>query len=112
MLNDCLFCAIAAREIPGSIVHEDELTVAFRDIDPVAPTHVLVVPRRHIADIGDLAESPAEARAVLAAIRDVAAAEGLASYRTVFNTGAGAGQSVWHVHAHVIGGRDLRWPPG
>lgn len=112
MLNDCLFCAIAAGEIPGTIVREDELTVAFRDIDPVAPTHVLVVPRRHVRDIGELAEHPQDAQAVLAAVREVARIEGLADYRTVLNTGAGAGQSVFHVHAHVIGGRELSWPPG
>lgn len=112
MLNDCLFCAIAAGEIPGTIVHEDELTVAFRDIDPVAPTHVLVIPRRHVRDIGELSEHPAEAQAVLAAVDAVARTEGLADYRTVFNTGPGAGQSVFHVHAHVIGGRGLSWPPG
>lgn len=112
MLNDCLFCAIAAREIPGDIVREDELTVAFRDIAPVAPTHVLVVPRRHVRDVGELAEHPADAQAVLAAVREVAALEGLGDYRTVLNTGAGAGQSVFHVHAHVLGGRGLSWPPG
>lgn len=112
MLNDCLFCAIAAGEIPGTIVREDELTVAFRDIDPAAPTHVLVIPRRHVRDVGELAEHAPDAQAVLAAVREVAAIEGLADYRTVFNTGAGAGQSVFHVHAHVIGGRGLSWPPG
>ena len=112
MLNDCLFCAIAAGEIPGTIVREDELTVAFRDIDPVAPTHVLVVPRRHVRDIGELADHPADAQAVLASVREVARLEGLSDFRTVLNTGAGAGQSVFHVHAHVIGGRGLSWPPG
>lgn len=112
MLNDCLFCAIVAGQIPGTVVREDELTLAFRDIDPVAPTHVLVVPRRHVRDLGELAEHPADAQAVLAAVREVARIEGLEDYRTVFNTGAGAGQSVFHVHAHVIGGRALAWPPG
>lgn len=112
MLNDCLFCAIAAGDIPATIVREDELTVAFRDIDPVAPTHVLVIPRRHVRDIGELAGHGPDAQAVLAAVSDVAQLEGLGDYRTVFNTGAGAGQSVFHVHAHVIGGRGLSWPPG
>ncbi|MCW2605049.1 MAG: histidine triad nucleotide-binding protein [Pseudonocardiales bacterium] len=112
MLNDCLFCAIAAGEIPGTIVHQDELAVAFRDIDPVAPTHVLVIPRRHVRDLGELADHADDAQAVLAAVREVARIEGLADYRTVLNTGAGAGQSVFHVHAHVIGGRGLSWPPG
>lgn len=112
MPNDCLFCAIAAGEIPGTIVREDELTVAFRDIDPVAPTHVLVIPRRHVRDIGELAEHATDLQAVVAAVGAVAQIEGLTNYRTVFNTGPGAGQSVFHVHGHVIGGRGLSWPPG
>lgn len=112
MPHDCLFCAIAAGDIPGTIVCEDELTVAFRDIEPVAPTHVLVIPRRHLRDIGELSEHAQDAQAVLSAVRAVARIEGLTDYRTVFNTGPGAGQSVFHVHAHVLGGRGLSWPPG
>jgi histidine triad (HIT) family protein len=113
--QNCLFCKIAAGEIPAQVVHTDDDTVAFRDINPQAPTHVLVIPRRHIASLKDAA--PADegvlGRLLLTAAR-VARDEGLAEggYRTVVNTGAGAGQSVFHVHAHVIGGRALSWPPG
>ena len=113
--QNCLFCKIAAGEIPAQVVHADDHTVAFRDINPQAPTHVLVIPRRHIASLKDAA--PADegvlGQLLLTAAR-VARGEGLAEggYRTVINTGAGAGQSVFHIHAHVIGGRTLAWPPG
>jgi histidine triad (HIT) family protein len=108
----CVFCSIVAGDIPATIVRADDLTVAFRDLAAAAPTHVLVVPRRHVADLRELADYPAEAAAVLFAVREVAALEGLEDFRTVFNTGAGAGQSVFHVHAHVLGGRPFGWPPG
>lgn len=109
---DCVFCKIVAGEIPSERVYEDEHSVAFADTDPQAPTHVLVVPKRHLADLVDLAGDPEAAAALLAAIRDLAAQQGLEDFRTVFNTGAGAGQSVFHVHAHVLAGRPMRWPPG
>ena len=112
--QNCLFCKIAAGEIPAQLVREDEHTVAFRDINPQAPTHLLVIPRRHIASLADAAGSDEQVLGrVLLAAAEVARAEGLTSggYRTVFNTGAGAGQSVFHVHAHVLGGRPLSWPP-
>jgi len=112
---NCLFCRIVAGDIPAEIVHETESTLAFRDINPQAPTHVVVVPRAHHANAAALAEAdPALAGAVLRAAGDIAAAEGLTErgYRLVFNTGAGAGQSVFHVHCHVLGGRPLAWPPG
>jgi len=110
---DCLFCRIVAGEIPATIVRETEQTLAFRDIEPQAPVHVLVIPRAHHPDIGALAAADPELAADLAtAATEVAAAEGLADYRIVFNTGASAGQSVFHVHAHVLGGRPLSWPPG
>jgi histidine triad (HIT) family protein len=112
---DCLFCKIVAGEVPAAVVREGERTVAFRDIDPQAPTHVLVIPREHHATAGDMAAADPElTAAVLAEAAAVAADEGVADsgYRVVFNTGAGAGQSVFHVHAHVLGGRGLSWPPG
>lgn len=112
---DCLFCKIIAGTIPGSVVREDDATFAFRDIDPKAPTHVLVVPRRHVPDVGSLAEqAPDELVALFEAVRAVAEQEGVAEsgYRSVFNTGADAQQSVFHAHVHVLGGRSMTWPPG
>jgi histidine triad (HIT) family protein len=110
---DCLFCRIVTGEIPGDIVHQTKRTVAFRDTNPQAPTHVLVVPREHAPNAAATAAAdPALAGALVAAAADVAAAEGLDDYRLVLNTGAGAGQSVFHTHLHVLGGRALTWPPG
>ena len=111
----CLFCKIVAGDIPATVVRADEATVAFRDLDPQAPTHVLVIPRHHVADLGGLAaERPEDAVAVLDAVRAVAEQEGVAStgYRSVFNTGAEAHQTVFHAHVHVLGGRSMAWPPG
>lgn len=111
--DDCLFCKIIAGDIPAQIVHADETTVAFRDLSPQAPVHVLVVPRSHYANVADLAHhEPASVADLLSAGAAVAATEGLDDYRAVFNTGAGAGQSVFHVHLHVLGGRPMGWPPG
>jgi histidine triad (HIT) family protein len=110
---DCLFCKIVAGEIPADVVHETETTLAFRDIEPQAPTHVLVIARSHHENVAVLAErEPATAVDLLNAVAAVAEKEGLDGYRLVFNTGASAGQLVPHVHAHVVGGRPLRWPPG
>ncbi|MGW0806745.1 histidine triad nucleotide-binding protein [Nonomuraea sp. NPDC002799] len=114
-MSDCLFCKIVAKEIPAEIVHETGRTLAFRDINPQAPTHVLVIPKEHHADAAALAEADdGLADDVLKAAHAVAVQEGVAGggYRVVFNTGLGAGQTVFHVHAHVLGGRDLTWPPG
>jgi histidine triad (HIT) family protein len=110
----CLFCGIAAGEIPATIVHETARTVAFRDLNPGAPTHVLVVPRDHYANAAELAEAdPAYAGEVLAAAAAVARQEGLTGgYRLVANTGSDAGQTVDHLHVHVLGGRQMGWPPG
>lgn len=111
---DCLFCRIVAREIPSTTVYEDDDVYAFADISPQAPVHVLVVPREHHRDAGALgAAAPELAGRLLQAAATVAAQEGIADtgYRVVFNTGAGAGQTVFHVHAHVVGGRPLGWPP-
>jgi histidine triad (HIT) family protein len=113
-MADCLFCKIIAGEVPADVVHETDTTLAFRDIDPQAPTHVLVIPRSHQPDIGALAAAePDVAVDLLNAAAAVAKQEGLdEGYRLVFNTGAQALQTVFHAHVHVIGGRDLRWPPG
>ena len=112
MTDSCLFCRIVRGEIPARIVREDEHTVAFRDIDPKAPTHVLVIPRVHVASL-DEARDPALVGQVMLAAAEVAASEGIAGgYRTVINTGADAGQTVHHLHVHVLGGRKLAWPPG
>lgn len=109
----CLFCRIVAGEIPADIVWSDDRVLAFRDIAPQAPTHILVIPKEHHDDIEQLAGSdPALAAAVLAAVVTIVAQEGLTDHRLVFNTGAGAGQSVFHAHGHILGGRPLAWPPG
>ena len=113
--QNCLFCKIVAGEIPAALVHEDARAVAFRDINPQAPTHVLVIPRAHIESLNDAAQTdePLLGHLLRVAAR-VANREGLSEsgYRTVVNTGADAGQSVFHVHVHLLGGRNLAWPPG
>jgi histidine triad (HIT) family protein len=111
--EECLFCKIAAGEIPADVVLDTDDVVAFRDLNPQAPTHVLVVPRAH----ADNAASTAARDEVLVgklgtAAAEVAVIEGLESYRMVFNTGADAGQTVFHTHLHVLGGRSFQWPPG
>jgi histidine triad (HIT) family protein len=113
-MTDCLFCSFVSRDIEPDVVHETATTLAFRDINPQAPTHVLVIPKEHHATLADLA---AGAPSVVADLATTAAAvaeqEGLGEgYRVVFNTGARAGQTVLHVHGHVLGGRSLGWPPG
>lgn len=109
---DCLFCKIVAGEIPSTKVYEDEHAFAFADSNPKAPTHVLVVPKGHFTDIAGLATDASAAAGLLAGIRALAQQEGLTAFRTVFNTGAEVGQSVFHVHAHVLAGRPMGWPPG
>jgi histidine triad (HIT) family protein len=111
---DCLFCKIVTGELGADVVRETEHTVAFRDINPQAPVHVLVIPRAHHASIADLAAADPElAASLLQTCGDVARQEGVADgYRLVFNTGSEAGQSVFHVHGHVLGGRRFGWPPG
>ena len=113
-MADCLFCSIAAGDIPADIVLSNDHVIAFRDIEPQAPTHILVIPRAHHENVGaQAAIDPRSVSAVVDAAREVAEAEGIGdAYRLVFNTGAGAGQSVFHTHAHVLGGRPLNWPPG
>jgi len=111
---DCLFCRVIAREIPADIVHESATTLAFRDIDPQAPAHVLVIPKEHQPDVVALgASSPQALLDLVEAVGLVATQQGLgAGYRGVFNTGALAQQSVFHAHVHVLGGRAMTWPPG
>ena len=113
MSSDCLFCRIVRHEIPATIVREDDRTLAFRDIDPKAPTHVLVIPKTHVASLNEATDAAMLGELLLVA-RDIARAEGIESsgYRTVINTGAGAGQTVHHVHVHLLGGRNMKWPPG
>ena len=112
MASDCLFCGIVAGDIPATIVYSDEHSVAFQDLNPQAPTHVLVVSREHYTDIADLGRDPAASAGLVAGIRGFAESAGLTDFRTVFNTGAAVGQSVFHVHAHVLAGRAFGWPPG
>jgi histidine triad (HIT) family protein len=115
MVSDCLFCKIIDGRIPGTIVHQDDHLVAFKDVNPQAPTHLLIVPRRHLATLNDL--TPEDDDLVGEMVRRaaaLAAAAGYAErgYRTVFNTNADAGQTVFHIHLHLLGGRTLTWPPG
>ncbi|MBD8870015.1 histidine triad nucleotide-binding protein [Nocardioides donggukensis] len=112
--DDCLFCKIVAGDIPSEIVHASDLSVAFRDVTPQAPTHVLVIPRSHHPDAASLAHAePGTLVDLFATADEVARAEGLTEgYRTVFNTGAAAHQTVFHAHLHVLGGREMSWPPG
>ena len=114
-MADCLFCKIVAGEVPADVVHTTERTVAFRDVNPQAPTHVLVVPKQHIASLSDLAAD--DDRIVGEVVRRAAAIaheRGIAAggYRTVFNTNRDAGQTVFHIHLHLLGGRSMSWPPG
>ena len=113
-MSECLFCRIVAGEIPAEVVHETERSLAFRDVNPQAPTHVLVVPREHHADVAAVADAdPALLAEVMSAAVAVARAEGLAGgFRLVANTGDDGGQTVHHLHVHVLGGRSLTWPPG
>jgi len=111
----CLFCKIVAREVPAQIVHENDHVLAFKDIHPAAPTHALVIPKRHIAGIRDATpEDAAMLGELMLAGRHVAEALGVgeSGYRLVVNQGGDAGQSVFHMHLHVLGGRPLAWPPG
>ena len=114
MSQRCIFCRIAAKDVPAGIVHEDEDVVAFRDLSPQAPTHVLVIPKRHVASLSDMAEADAALLgAMMLAAKKIALAAGLTGgYRVVTNSGPDGGQSVSHFHLHVLGGRPMSWPPG
>ncbi len=114
-VESCLFCRIAAGTIPSDRVHEDDLVVAFRDIAPRAPTHILLIPRRHIASAADLTEADAPLLGRLFAVAaEIARSEGIADggYRLVSNVGRWGGQTVDHLHVHLMGGRAFDWPPG
>ena len=113
-MTDCLFCRIINREIPGSIVYEDDRVLAFSDVNPQAPTHILVVPKRHIETLNDLTPDDDQivgelVRRAAAIAKDRGASAG--GFRTVFNTNRDAGQSVFHIHLHLLGGRRMAWPP-
>jgi len=111
--GNCLFCKIIAGEIPGEFVHKDESCVVIRDINPQAPVHLLVIPRDHLESLNDASQKEEGLLGHLLRVgARMANSQNLESYRTVINTGPGAGQSVFHLHVHVLGGRDLHWPPG
>jgi histidine triad (HIT) family protein len=113
MADDCLFCRIVRKEIPARIVAESADCVAFRDVNPQAPTHVLVIPREHVPTLGD-ARAADVVGAMTRLAAEVAAQEGIADsgYRAVINTNANGGQTVFHIHLHLLGGRRMSWPPG
>lgn len=113
MADDCLFCRIVRKEIPAKLVAEDEHSMAFRDINPQAPVHVLVIPREHVASL-DQARDPELIGRLSLMAAEIARKEGIADagYRTVMNTNAAAGQTVFHIHLHLLGGRSMHWPPG
>ncbi len=114
-MMDCLFCKIVEGEIPADIIYESDTAIAFRDINPQAPTHVLIIPRKHISTINDITAADQELIGTLfMAAKEIAAQEGIADsgYRVVMNCNEGAGQSVFHIHLHLLGGRGLGWPPG
>ena len=113
--EDCLFCKILSGDIPADVIYESDTAIASRDINPKAPTHVLIIPRRHISTINDIGEDDQEVVGSLyLAAKAIAAEEGFADegYRAVMNCNAGAGQTVFHIHLHLLGGRQLTWPPG
>ena len=113
--DDCLFCKILAGEIPADIVYESDTVIAFRDINPKAPTHVLIIPRKHISTINDItADDETVIGSLYTAAREIAQREGFADvgYRVVMNCNEAAGQTVFHIHLHLLGGREFTWPPG
>ena len=114
-MDDCIFCKIANGDIPADIVYQDEQVVGFRDLNPQAPTHVLVIPKKHIATLNDLLPEDEEiVGRMVGAAREIAMREGIADagYRTVFNCNEQGGQTVFHIHLHLLGGRPMHWPPG
>ena len=112
-MSGCLFCRIVSGEAPATIVHRNADIVAFRDIHPQAPTHILVIPAKHVESVAHLEPGDADLMGrLITTAKDIAAQEGLAGYRLVINTGREAGQSVFHLHVHLLGGRSMHWPPG
>lgn len=115
MLNDCIFCKIVQKDIPSKVVYEDDMIMAFHDLNPVGPKHVLVIPKVHVASLNDLSQEHAAVMTHMSfKLKEIAEILGIAEsgYRVVCNCGADAGQEVAHLHYHVIGGRNMQWPPG
>lgn len=110
-MDNCIFCKIANKEIPTTPVYEDDYTIAFNDLSPQAPVHVLVIPKKHFASLNELDDERVMS-ALLTAVRETTKKLGVSEYRTVINTGADAGQTVFHLHIHILAGRPLLWPPG
>lgn len=113
--NDCLFCKIASEQLPADVVYKDDLVVAFRDVNPQAPTHILVIPKEHISYAADLSDShSALLSQMFKTANKIASDENISEegYRMVINNGKGAGQTVFHLHLHLLGGRPMKWPPG
>lgn len=109
----CIFCRIVSGEIPAKLLHEGSRAIAFEDLNPQAPTHILIIPKTHYENAAELAERDGESlREIFSTAAKLASELGLTGYRTVFNTGAAAGQSVFHAHLHLLGGRAFGWPPG
>lgn len=110
---ECLFCKIVVGDVPAEVVHRTDRCLAFRDVDPKAPTHVLVIPLAHLCNAAEVGEVAPDTLAEMFSVADIVADnEQISAYRTIFNTGAEAGQSVFHAHLHVLGGRAMTWPPG
>ncbi len=110
-MEDCIFCKIASKEIPAKLVYESENVVGFRDINPQAPTHILVVPKKHFASLNELDDISLMGE-LLNAVKKITKKLEIQEYRTVINTGKSAGQEVFHIHIHILAGRDMKWPPG
>ena len=112
-MSDCLFCKVVAGDIPANVIYEDDQCLAFEDINPQAPTHALVIPKLHLADQREVGEGEKALMGhLITVVNGVARDKGLTSFRTVINSGAEAGQTVFHLHLHLIGGRPMGWPPG
>ncbi|MBQ9246026.1 histidine triad nucleotide-binding protein [bacterium] len=111
MNSECIFCKIANKEIPSNLIYEDENVVAFNDLNPQAPVHFLVIPKKHYASLNEIDSKEAFGN-IFSAIPKITAKLGIKEYRTVVNTGASAGQTVFHIHVHVMSGRDFGWPAG
>ncbi len=110
-MNSCIFCKIANKEIPTNFVYEDDDCVAFNDLNPQAPVHVLVIPKKHYDSLNEIEEKDVLG-SLMAAVKNTAKTLGIAGYRTVLNTGKEAGQEVFHIHFHILSGREMKWPPG
>jgi len=110
-MTDCIFCKIANKEIPTNAVYEDEKVIAFNDLNPQAPVHILVIPKKHVSSLKELDDFGVMAD-LFHAVSEITKKQNISDFRTVINTGAEAGQSVFHIHVHILAGRPLKWPPG